>query len=307
MKILYLSDDYAKDVCGTKTSIFKEMKNRDYNIVYDTIHSAGKNTIDGKKLIDKLKKEKFTDLWISHTWVIYKGCTLREINDLGVKVLGFGFSDPYAWKAAKLNQYNTYSTNCLSTYHSVKKIVPCVYFPTACDLSFHKRHAASTKTTDILIFGVGKHSRFKPREYRIKIVQQLMKDFPGKKIKIFGRNWGPIKTLGHLGGVQFIDEINHAKISVDLQQEHAPLAHRMFESMACGTYTITCKRPEVDTILPGDLIGKYVSYVDLKNKIQILLNTDSAREESAKLMYENTIKNHSMINRIDNLLKAING
>ena len=305
MKILYLSDTYAQTVHGTKISIFNEMKKRGFSITFQEIHSAGRNKINGKELLKTLHKEKYTDLWISHTWCTYIGCTLQDINKLGVKVLGFGFSDPYAFKGAKLKMYNVYSTNHLATYNKLNKKFPMIYTPTACDTHFHK-DLGLERPTDILIYGVGTHPRFKPNTYRLTMAKKLLQQFKKFNIKIFGRKWQSIPHKPPILGNVFLNEINKAKVSIDLQQDWAPLAHRMFECMACGTPVLTRNRPEVRAMLPTDNeILVYDDYKSLATQTSKLLKNSKFRTDIRKSMYENTRKNHNITNRIDQLLSTL--
>lgn len=305
MRILYLSDSYAQKVQGTKISIFQEIKRRGIQIKFENIHSAGRNKIDGAWLLKTLRRGKYTALWISHTWSRYVGCTLADINSIGVQVLGFGFSDPYGWDRAKLKMYNVYSTNHLQTFNQLKNKFPMVYMPTACDTSFHVDQG-TPRTTDILIYGCGTHPRFKPNTYRLSMVRALTRKFKGANIHVFGRKWGNIQHKPPILGSTFLKEINQAKVSIDLQQAHAPLAHRMFECMACGTPVITRKRSEVRTLLPTD--NEIMVYTDLKSlatQVQRLLSDKVYRNTLRKRMYENTRNSHNITNRVDTLLAGL--
>jgi hypothetical protein len=304
MKILYLSDNYAANVSGTKTSLFEEMQKRNFELVWKDVHSAGINRTDGSNLLRTLQAGKFTDLWVSHTWTELVGCTLQNINEIGVQVLGFGFSDPYEWHPEKLKQYNYYATNHLDTYNTLKKLMPTHYFPTACNVSFHKK-LGLPKGLDILVFGQGEHPRFSPPSYRITMMKGLLDTYPNR-IKIFGRGWHGVPHAAEIEGTEFLSQINRAKISIDLQQPHAPLAHRMFECMACGTLMITRDRPEVRKIL--ELTTEALYYTDLaslKLKIDnLLLNSDS-RERLATVMYNKIRSLHDISNRATHLIEFL--
>jgi len=301
MKILYLSDQYAANVAGTKTSLFAEVKKRKFDIVWKNIHSAGINKTDGQDLLKTLRNGNYTDLWISHTWTEFIGCNLNQINKLGVKVLGFGFSDPYEWDGSKLSQYNYYATNHLDTYIRVQKQLPTHYFPTACNVAFHKQLNLE-KTTDILVFGQGEHPRFSPPTYRLTMLNGITNTY--KNVKVFGRSWGAVTHSPEISGDTFLIEINKAKISLDLQQPHAPLAHRMFECMACGTLVITRDRPEVRRIFGIDTdVLYYTDLADLKIKIERLFCDVPLRDRLATVMYNKIREQHNISNRVDSLLQ----
>lgn len=301
-KILYLSDAYAKDVMGTKISIFTELKARGVDITFGNVHSGGNDQIDGPALLRQLKDGSYTDLWIAHTWVAYKGCTLKDINNLGVRVIGFGFSDPYVWREAKLNNYNMYVTNHLETKLRIDKKIPAMYFPTACDLRFHQR-LDLPKDIDILVFGQGIHERMKPTNYRLLIMQQVIKAFPKCNVAIYGKKWGRLPCAGFITGDTFKQVINRSKIALDIQQDHCPLAHRMFECMACGTPVITKDRPEIHALLHnGTDILTYNTGKDIVRLLRVYLSDGLKRTHISKLMLKNTTEKHSIINRIDSLL-----
>jgi hypothetical protein len=304
IKILYLSDTYAKDVMGTKTSIFTEIKSRGFSIDFANVHSAGRNIIDGAKLLAQLKDGKYTDLWIAHTWVAYKNCSLRDINNLGVRVLGFGFSDPYDWEESKIKNYNIYVTNSLSTKLSIDRKIPCAYFPTACDLRFHQK-LDLPKDIDILVFGQGIHERMVPTNYRLLIMQQVFRSFPKRKIAIYGRKWGKFPCASTITGDMFKQIINRSRIALDIQQDHCPLAHRMFECMACGTPVITKSRPEVRHVLQNNVLIYHVGK-DLVRTTRAYLNDNKKREDISNIMLQNVQNNHSIKNRIDEFLSWLN-
>jgi len=147
-KILYLTDSYARKVAGVKISLLTEMRARGFKVVEQNVHTAGVNKIDGTKLLRDLRKGSYTQVWVAHTWVEYVGCTLADINKLNIKVLGFGFSDPYEWNPDRLKQYNYYATHSLRLANRIK-VIPTVPFTTSCDLGFHT-DLQLPKTTDVL-------------------------------------------------------------------------------------------------------------------------------------------------------------
>ena len=150
------------------------------------------------------------------------------------------------------------------------------------------------------------HPRFKPNTYRLSMARALLREFKNYKIKIFGRKWGKLPHKPPILGNIFLNEINKAKISIDLQQDWVPLAHRMFECMACGTPVITRSRPEVIKMLPNhNKILVYTDYKSLALQVHELLNDDKLRNKLRKRMYKNTRTNHNIDNRISKLLKDI--
>lgn len=298
VKILYLADSYASTVAGVKISLFKEMRRRGFSIDFDTVHSGGRNVIDGQKLLNKLKKGSYTDLWVAHTWVSYNGCSLADINKLGVKVLGFGFSDPYGWNNSRLNQYNFYATHSARLAKKIKT-KPVTYFTTSCDLSFHKK-VVVPKTTDVLFIGCGIHPQFKDKYYRLGMITKLRKIF---RVKICGKNWGKVGASLPVFGNKFLREIHKAKIGLDLQEQRAPLAHRLFEFPACGVPIITRNRYDVSSVFNvGKNMLVYNTVEDLIRTIRMLLTNTKRHAEYTNTSYMNSITNHTIKQRVSKLL-----
>jgi hypothetical protein len=299
VKILYLADDYAKDVAGVKISLYNELRKRGFSVDMGNVHSWAHNYIDGNKLLPQLKKSGYTHLFIAHTWAKLAHRKLEDINNLGVKVLGFGFSDPYGWDAKRLDQYNYYATHSWRLANETLS-KPTLYFTTSCDLAFHKK-LGTKKTTDILFIGCGSHPWFRNTDYRLEMVNQLRNDFAG--ITVHGNDWGKVPAGKPIHGHDFLTAINKAKIGIDLEEPHAPLAHRTFEFPACGVPIITRDRPDVRGILsPSENILVYNSYADLTALLRNLLADDVLRATWASKMYENTVMNHTIIQRVDHLL-----
>ena len=304
MKILYLTDQYGAHNRGTKPSIFLEMKRRGFDIVKAPVHSAGTNKINGPALLAKIRAEGFTWVWIAHSWSQFHGCTLEDIHDAGAKVLGFGFSDPYAWIPTKLNQYDAYATNHYGTYNTLKNgSIPVTTIITAGDSSYHQ-DLGLDRDIDILVFGLGSHLRFTPRNYRISLMTGILERFPDLNIQIYGQKWGDIPVKGYVKGDQFRTIINRSRLALDLQQPHAPLAHRMFECMMCGTPVITRERPEIECLF-GDwpLLGQYVG-ISLEDAVTSILDLppDSWCALSNDIK-EYTLAQHDIGNRVDSLIE----
>lgn len=302
MKILYLTDSYGNKVNGIKLSLFNELRNSGINITKRTIHSYANNIICGKSLIQLIKKEKYTHVFVAHTWASFYGCTLRDLNAMGVVMVGFGFSDPYDWNPQKLTQYNVYVTNSSFIYQKFSNNNTLVYFPNCCDLNFHKI-IKKEKTTDILIIGRGKHQRLSNENYRIEMVRSLLK--ANLSIKIFGNNWGDIPVNSSIIGEQFIIEINNAKVGIDLQETNSPIARRSFEFPACGTPIITRARDEVAYLFGTDGMLTYKNKYELIKLTNRLLYDKVFYDHWKKKLVAHITNNHSIVNRVSNLLWSL--
>lgn len=304
MKILYLTDRYGRHNMGTKPSIFRELKRLLPDAECQGIHSLRKNVIDGPNLLETIRSGGFKWVWIAHTWVKLEGCTLEDIHAAGARVLGFGFSDPYGWSPVRLSIYDAYATNHFGTYDQLQESspIPVTTIITAGDTTFHQDQGAE-RDIDILIYGLGVHHRFQPPTYRIELVQALLEEFADKKVQVYGTQWGDTPVGGYIKGQAFLGVINRAKVCLDLQQPHAPLAHRMFEATMCGTPTITRRRSETDRVF-GEWEGilYYDALDDLIDCIRNLLGDPVGWQQRSEEVKRYVLQKHDITNRVQPLL-----
>lgn len=301
-KILYLSDRHRHEVYGTKLSLYNEVLGRGFKVDFvDNVHGSGMNRINGRWLYDTIKKEKYTDVWIAHCWTRYVNTTLEELNSLGAYVLGFGFSDPVSWRDHKVGTFNAYATNDFEVSMQKCNGLPTLFFPTACDTTFHKRLQLE-KTTDILIYGTGKHPNLVDN-YRVKVATHLFEKFSHLNIQLYGQRWGTLPCNGILFGDAFIQEINKSKVCVDMTKPKAQLAHRIFECGACGVPVITRDNPEIRALLvPDKEVLLYSTLENLCEKITRLINDSVYREQLSDNVHHACTTKHNISNRVDMLL-----
>ena len=307
MKILYVSDHTRDDVCGSNISIYKELKRRGIDVEFYLQDGGPRNHyVRGPRLLKKLKSGNFTDMWLANSWATYRGCTLSDINALGVFVVDFGFADPVSFFRYKGTRGNLLASNSLKVVrHVTKNYKKAVFFPASCDLTFHK-NLEIDRTTDILIYGCGKHPNLIPREYRIHVVKRILQKFPTKIIKIFGIRWHDVPCLGNLSGDTFIEELNKSKISLDITQAGGQFAHRLFECGACGTPVIARDNEEVTHFFTDSKnILLYTSTNVLMEKIDLALRNPVMLSGIASKFHAICTKNHTIRNRLDMLLPRI--
>jgi len=304
MRILYLSDGYGQHNRGTKHSIFYDVQRRGHTVVFQKIHSAGRNRVNGQRLLQVISKGKFDWVWVAHSWANFVGITLDDIHQVGARVLGFGFSDPYAWNPDKLLQYDAYLTNHFGTLETLRGgRIPVGPIITAGDAEYHTDLGLS-RDIDILIFGLGMHPRFDPPSYRVGVVHRLRKRFPDLNIVVYGTKWKSVHSEGYLRGDDFLSVINRTRLSLDLQQAHAPLAHRMFECMMCGTPTITLRRSETNQVFGDwDGIGYYDDEPSLHEEINRVLGLDETEFKALSTrIRQYTLDSHDIRNRMDEMM-----
>lgn len=281
---------------GTKRSIFQEVENRGHKILW-----FNKSEIVKIAQLDRMHKPD--QIWLAHSNLLLPPDVKSLLKGT---VVGFGFSDPYYFKTTRFDSYDIYITNYASTLEKHKDKIKMFYNPTACDLSFHKKLLA-VKHIDLSLIGCGRHPRFPNKMERVDTVNRLRVDFPEANIKTFGSRW-PSHPLNKsfIEGEVFLNIIQSSKIGLDIQEEFSPLAHRMFEYIACGTPVITRKRFEVDLHLKdGEEILTYTNYAELLEKVTYYLNHPKELQKIAIAGYNKVTSQHDIKNRIDSLLNFL--
>lgn len=220
------------------------------------------------------------------------------------KVIAFGWSDPNLFSLDHAHNCHAYFTNDLKkseqlTYNSDKQYY--YYYQTTCDKRYHK-NLNLEKTTDILVYGVGNH-KFIP--YRNQVVNKLRRW--GLNIKVFGRSWDKHPdTYGFIEGQQFIEEINKAKIVLDITTKISAWGHRIFESSACGTPVLTYDREDTKKLLkPGSEILLYKSLKDINETLQNFLKYPEQLKQIGANAQARCYKDHDISVRIQELFKIL--
>lgn len=238
-------------------------------------------------------------------WLIGSGSKLsKEIfMSIRVPVFSFGFSDPNLFLKEHYENCTIYFTNDLKTYNELslnsdKKIF---YNPTSCDKRYHK-NLKLEKTTDILVYGVGKH-KFIPN--RNQIVNKLRR--VGFKIKVFGRGWDAHgDTRGFIEGNELIEEINHAKIILDITNKTTALGRRIFEGSACGTPVLTYDRADIRELFrSGHEILTYTNFDNIVTTLNCILSNPHILNEISREAKKRCYEDHDITIRIKKLLKNI--
>jgi len=291
MRILYFSDGYGNNVMGTKRSIQEELVRRGHAIIYQ--HRS--RIPDILKLIKTYSPDQ---VWLAHSFILLSPEVKKKA---GVPVVGFGFSDPYNFVEARLNGYTAYITNHFKTFEKYQDRLPVHYNPTACDFRFH-RNLGIEKNVDASFIGIASHPHFKNKIERIEIIERLRRE-TAFKVEAWGQGWPD----GKIEGMEFLTAINRSRIGLDIQDEHSPLAHRMFEYAACGIPVITRKRLEVEGVfLPGEEILTYSYYEDLRDKLNFYLiqNPDDLERIGFRAMDRCFIE-HDIKHRVDGILSFL--
>jgi len=232
--------------------------------------------------------------------------TREEFLKIKVPVFAFGLSDQNLF--SKEHSYNCthYFTNDLQTYRELshRSDKPnYFYFPTSCDKRYHK-NLDLEKTTDILVYGVGNH-KFVPN--RNEVVNKLREAH--FNVKVFGRGWDTHSdTRNFIEGQKLVEEINKAKIVLDLSNEITALPRRIFEASACGTLVVSFDREDTRQLFTKNIeIVLYSDFDDLIFELDFHLYHNMITRGMAKKAQARCYKDHDISVRIKILTKIIEG
>lgn len=306
--ILYISDDYGKNVAGVKISIFNEMKRRNYDIIWQNKSIINKENSQRPTLKNIIKSYNINQVWLAHSGLVLPVELKQYCEEKNILVIGFGFSDPnYFDYNKRFYSYDVYITNSILIYYKYRVIIPCIYNPPACDFNFHKVTKGNTKNTYASIIGRGIHPYMDDNDkfYRIQIAKYLVSN--KIDLKIFGKDWKPIQQNNQIEGKQFLKVINSSYVGIDLQGISSPLGRRMFEYSGCIVPIITRKRDEVFLHLEEDKeVLTYETKEELLDKLKFYNNKRMLLTVLGINAYNRCKKDHNISNRIDHLTKELN-
>jgi glycosyltransferase involved in cell wall biosynthesis len=236
-------------------------------------------------------------------WLIGAGTkiTEKEFKKIKIPVIAFGLSDPNLYSEEHMENCDIYFTNDWKLYNDLKNKKMIGYNPTSCDKRYHK-NLELDKTTDILVHGVGKHKFVTNRN---EIVNKLRKQ--GFSIKVFGRGWDKHEdTYGFIEDRQLIEEINKAKILLDITNETTALGHRVFEGSACGIPVLTIWREDlIELFIPYQEVITYRNFDDMLINLDYYLTDEDELSRIGYKAQKRCYKDHDISIRIQELLKMI--
>jgi hypothetical protein len=306
MNILYFSDDYAKNVCGTKISIYNEMIKRGHNVIWqDKKFISNKVRYDTVRnyLLKSINEHNTDQIWLAHS-----GLTLPyDLKSLiNIPVIGFGFSDPYYFNHNdRFPSYDIYITNSIDIFNKYKKIKPMIYNPTACDFNFHRLPSGHVnKRNFVSVISRGKHPRFTNKNMRVDVCKFLILN--DIDLRIYGKDWGDLISNSFVEGDLFLKAIHESCIGLDIQDTFSPLAHRMFEYSACETSVITRDRDEVKIHFEEDKeILFYNTKEELLSKLKFYDKNRNLLTKIGFKAYLRCLKEHDIKYRINHIIKEL--
>lgn len=237
-------------------------------------------------------------------WLMGSGTKIDYETYLSIKVpvIAFGWSDPNLFSTDHALNCNLYCTNDLNTYKNFPSSAKrCIYYQTSCDKRYHK-NLNLEKTTDILVYGVGCHIFVTNRNEVVNKLRNL-----GFNIKVFGREWDKHEdTHGFIEGQQFIEEINKAKIVLDITNDTTAWGHRIFEASACGTPVLTYDREDTRQLLDNNQeILLYKNIEDIEEILSLYLTMPNTLKMMGCHAQERCYKDHDISVRIQELFKIL--
>lgn len=243
---------------------------------------------------------------IDQIWLMGSGTKLtkEEYNyykKSHIPVIAFGLSDPNLYNEEHFENCDIYCTNSLQLYMELKNKKPSYWYPACCDKRYHKNFNLE-KTTNVLFIGTGNH-KFLP--FRNEIINDLRAK--GIKIKIFGKGWNKHEdSYKFIDGIRLIEEINKAKMLLDLNLKTTSLSHKIFEGSACGTPVVTPYRGDSGRLFdPFKEVISYKKFSELEVIIKYYLNNLEELKEIGIKAQKRCYKEHNIRHRIHWLVKFI--
>ena len=154
------------------------------------------------------------------------------------------------------------------------------------------------------------------------LLENLIKDFPKLNIQIYGGYVGLIPSKRHFkyyfeGYKKYFknksiapSEVNklysRTKIALNIHHDQSKYGcnQRFFEILGTKTFQLVDSNKFIDEYF-FDKVVSYKSYSDLKNKIEKYLSNDIAQSIIAEKGYNEVIKNHTFVQRIEYILNKV--
>ena len=153
-----------------------------------------------------------------------------------------------------------------------------------------------------------------PQGIRHNIARYIRDTFKDSKYTVHVGRVGDYKRgKGHDSVVdEYINVMLNSKIVVTCDPDHWEGDYRLFEALACGPLVFSNKM--VTPIINSFEDGKHLIYYDrsklddnLKNQLIYFLENEEERLSIARKGYEHTMKYHKCSDRIDEIIRLLNG
>lgn len=169
---------------------------------------------------------------------------------------------------------------------------------------------------DIEILFVGNLFYYPNRQ---RLLKRVIKEFPGRKILIVGeykpwfkgllrcafRERRDIYLNRNISPEQVNELYNRAKVVLNIHREDQKHGAnpRLYEICGSGAYQISDTNPYIDSLFPGEEIGKYRSEDELIGRIRYALDHDMTSESVAA--YNTVISGHTFRHRVEEAITSV--
>ncbi|UHA75858.1 glycosyltransferase [Paenibacillus sp. 481] len=253
---------------------------------------------------------------------------LNELRQSGIRTAVWITDDPYYTDIMTLvvphyDYVFTLELNCVEYYRLLgcKHVhyLPFGVFP----LHFRPRHTISPVRRDVSFIGSGYWNRirsFNPIISRLAthniVISGLWWDrlthFSRYKKRIELNKWmGPHETATLYNGSKIVINMHRSVEDETVNNNKARIPAvspnpRTFEISGCGTLQLTDVRADLPRFYtPGVEIETYRSSEELVSKVEYYLHNEEARREIALRSLERTMREHTYMNRINELLRVV--
>jgi glycosyltransferase involved in cell wall biosynthesis len=182
------------------------------------------------------------------------------------------------------------------------------WIPLAADPYLHKQDClAENYLNDVCFIGGC-------RPERVKALESIKKNFPNKKLEIYGTNWkkSDNKLLADsiiekpLRGKEFSSMLNKSRISINIIDDtNFPAANmRFFETPIANALQLSSSCPEMNSqFIDMEHIAYFDSDQEMVDKIDLLLSNTKLCNTIIQNAYQLTIEKHTYSNRVEQVIE----
>lgn len=165
-------------------------------------------------------------------------------------------------------------------------------------------HGFTDKSHDIVFMGNNYIDRFPLSQFRCQMVAYLKNKFHDR-FTVYGSNWEGAHAIHDWKVEGAVYRQTKIGINLNHYQHSAYTSDRLFRMMACGTFVLTYKIPDIDylNIVDDHHLVSWSSLDELSDKIRFYLKHDSIRENIAMNGREWVWGKHRWSNRAEIIYK----
>lgn len=183
------------------------------------------------------------DVWLFGSNIPIDKNTYKYFKDNKSRVVVFGLSDPNMFDQRRLANCDVYVTNDLSTYIRHVGTKQIYWLTAGCDTKYHVPSAV--KKFDSVFLGSIQHKSVPFRKQYLEALQT----HTNKSVRVHSSDGGTF-----ISGGQLIQAYSSAHLNIDISTRTSSLPGRLFEAGACGTTSLTVRRPDTEALLGDDVL-----------------------------------------------------